>query len=86
MYNFMRFVQDIEQGREIEFRYNGRSYSITNTERGWQLTQDDRLMAKEEPDKSIFLEMLKTEVQLDRKDLKCIFDEHLFEEESLYIL
>ena len=86
MYSFEQLIEDVRHGREIEFRINGADYSITNTEMGWQVAENDRLLVSEISNDEALIEILKNEVVLKEKSIKDIFDHVLYDKESLFIL
>ena len=86
MYSFEQFIDDVKHGREIEFRINGVDYSITNTKMGWQIAEDNCLIVNGVSDEDLIIQIIKNEVLLDGKSLKKIFDDELYDKESLFIL
>ena len=86
---FYNLADFLRHGREIEFAYNGRQYSITNHSGFWYLCDDtdhillDTLSRFEEKD------LLVTKVAssvLGDLTIQEIFDKQLFADEGLAIL
>ena len=79
----------LKHGREIEFAYNGRQYSITNHSGFWYLCDDtdhillDTLSRFEEKD--LLVSKVATSV-LDGLSIQEIFDRQLYAEDGLTIL
>lgn len=86
---FSDFAGYLKQGREIEFAFNGRMYSITNHAGFWNLCDDtnhillDKICRFDE--KEILVSKI-AETRIDDVKISKIFDERLYEPEGLYIL
>lgn len=79
----------LKQGREIEFVYNGRRYSITNHEGVWNLCDDtDHILLNKIcrfDEKEILVSKI-AETIIDGMKISQIFDKRLYDTEWLYIL
>lgn len=86
---FCDLADYLKQGREIEFVYNGRMYSITNHSGFWYLCDDtdhillDKVCRFDE--KEILVSKI-AETMIDGRTITEIFDERLYDTEGLYIL
>lgn len=86
---FYDLADYLKHGREIEFAYNGRQYSITNHSGFWYLCDDtghiliDTLTRFE--DKDLLVSKVAASV-LDDLTIQEIFDGQLYVEDWLYIL
>ena len=87
--SFADLADYLKHGREIEFAYNGRQYSITNHSGFWYLCDDtdhillDTLSRFEEKD--LLVANVATSV-LGNLTIQEIFDRQLFADEGLAIL
>lgn len=87
--NFADLADYLKHGREIEFAYNGRQYSITNHSGFWYLFDDtdhillDTLSRFE--DKDLLVSKVAASV-LGDLTIREIFDKQLFADEGLAIL
>lgn len=88
IYTFEDMIKDLQNGREIEFRFQNNSYGIVNKESYWYLCCSEQK-------KSIKLCKFDDTAELAQKlldknifglDLKDIFDLSQYEKDSLYIL
>lgn len=86
---FYDLANYLKNGREIEFAYNGRQYSITNHSGFWYLCDDtdnvllDTLSRFEEKD--LLVSKVAASV-LGDLTIQEIFDRQLYAEDGLYIL
>lgn len=78
-YTFPIFRQDILQGREVEFKYEGSSYSITNTPNGicFNKFNEDSICFKSANE-------LIEKINLNGKTFEEIFNENKFQLITLY--
>ena len=79
----------LKQGREIEFVFNGRRYSITNHAGFWNFCDDtDHILLSKlcRFDETEVLVSKIAETIVDDMKLSRIFDEGLYDAEGLYIL
>ena len=87
--DFAVFADYLRQGREIEFVYKGRAYSITNHTGFWYLCDDtshtllETLCPFEE--KELLVEKTAAAV-LDDLTIREIFDRRVYDREKLCIL
>lgn len=87
--NFADLADYLKHGREIEFAYNGRQYSITNHSGFWYLCDDtdhillDTLSRFEEKD--LLVSRIKI-FSIEGLTIQEIFDRKLYSEEGLDIL
>lgn len=87
--DFAAFADYLRQGREIEFVYKGRAYSITNHSGLWYLCDDtshtllETLCPFEEKD--LLVEKIAAAV-LDDLNMREIFDRGVYDRERLCIL
>ena len=86
--SFSDFAGYLKQGREIEFVYNGRRYSITNHEGVWNLCDDTDYILLNKicrfDEKEILVSKI-AETIIDDLKISKIFDEGLYDTEG-YIL
>ncbi len=86
---FSNLAGYLKQGREIEFVYNGRRYSITNHEGVWNLCDDtDHILLNKIcrfDEKEILVSKI-AETIIDDLKISKIFDEGLYDTEGLFIL
>ena len=87
--NFADLADYLKHGREIEFAYNGRQYSITNHSGFWYLCDDtdhillDTVCRFEEKD--LLVSRIKI-FSIEGLTIQEIFDRKLYSEEGLDIL
>ena len=87
--SFADLADYLKHGREIEFAYNGRQYSITNHSRFWYLCDDtdhillDTLCRFEEKELLVSRIAIFT---IDGLTIQEIFDQQLYSEDGLDIL
>lgn len=87
--SFADLADYLKHGREIEFAYNGRQYSITNHSGFWYLCDDtdhillDTLSRFEEKD--LLVSRIKI-FSIEGLTIQEIFDRKLYSEEGLDIL
>ena len=87
--DFAALADYLRQGREIEFGYKGREYSITNHSGFWHLCDDtshtllETLCPFEEKD--LLVEKIAVAV-LDDLTIREIFDRRVYDREKLCIL
>ena len=89
MCRFAELAEHLRHGREIEFVYNKRSYSITNHSGYWYLCDDTAHVLLEALCRFEEKELLVAGTAahcLNGRSIAEIFDEHLYEEGSVYIL
>ncbi len=85
-YPFDKMVSDLRIGREIEFAYGGRNYSISQNAEGWQFCCDNVLLTQVHEDVEFLIRELTTDVSIEGLGLPAIFDQTLYQSSSLYIL
>lgn len=85
MYNYENLKKDLLIGREIEFKYNGKLYSLSNSPKGWSLCRDNEVIGNIFKEIQQFIKFLDA-VKLDEMSLKEIVDLNNYEEKTLYIL
>ncbi len=89
---FNDLEQFLKTGREIEFAYNGKHYSITNDSTGhWNFCLDEDtgsvLLERICPFKELdYLAEKVADTAIDGITIRRIFDELLYDESLLYIL
>ena len=87
--SFADLADYLQHGREIEFAYNGRQYSITNHSGFWYLCDDtdhillDTLCRFEEKGRLVSRIAIFT---IDGLTIQEIFDQQLYSEDGLDIL
>lgn len=89
MCNFSQLTDHLRHGREIEFAYLGKQYSITNHSGFWYLCDDTNhlLLSTLAPfaDKDLLISRTASAI-LDGKTISQIFDLCLYDPETLSIL
>ena len=88
--SFSELLQDLRIGREIEFSYQGKAYSITNDRYGnWNFycDTDSKLLQCICPfeDKQTLLDFVKAQ-RIEGTLLSEIFDQMLYDPDSICIL
>ena len=90
-YTFQDIKKQLEIGREIEFQYHNKQYSITNWDGYWWIYNDTDHITLSKVDyrvkdsyKSLIQELSK--LYIDNKSIVEIFDNLEYNTESLYIL
>lgn len=86
---FKDLADYLRQGREIEFQYKGRQYSITNHSGFWYLCDDTDHVLLETVCRFEEKEMLVSKIALamiDDLTIQQIFDRRAYDAEQLYIL
>ena len=87
--DFAQMAEYLRQGREIEFVYGGREYSITNRAGIWQLCDDTAHVQMEVLCRFEEKELLVKKVaaySLAGVTIERIFDEGLYDAERLAVL
>lgn len=87
--DFAAFADYLRQGREIEFGYKGRAYSITNHTGFWYLCDDTSHTLLETLCPFEEKELLVSKVaafNLDHLTIREIFDRRVYDREKLCIL
>ena len=86
---FYNLADYLKQGREIEFSYNGKQYSITNHSGFWYLCDDtDQLLLdtlSRFEDKDFLVSKVATSI-LGDLTIQEIFDRKIYAEDGLAIL
>ncbi|QIB26862.1 hypothetical protein [Caloranaerobacter azorensis] len=83
MYSFKDLKKDLLVGREIEFKYNGELYSISNSSKGWALCHNNAIIGNYFEDINYLINYIE-QVKIGNKYFREIFEQN--EYESLYIL
>lgn len=87
--DFAAFADYLRQGREIEFVYKGRGYSITNHSGFWHLCDDTSQTLLETlcpfEEKDLLVEKIAIAV-LGDLTIREIFDQRVYDREKLCIL
>lgn len=87
--SFAEIAQDLKEGREIEFSYHGKHYSITNSAGYWNFCcdTDEEVIKRICPfdDKAKLVECI-SNLGIDNVPLSMIFDEEKYDPQSVYIL
>lgn len=88
-FSFETILKSLECGREIEFSYNKKQYSITNSNGYWNFCcdTDNRLIEKICPfeDSSALISRISVYF-IDSTPISAIFDEGKYDTSSIYIL
>ncbi|MDY3982485.1 MAG: hypothetical protein SOY70_00555 [Veillonellaceae bacterium] len=83
-YKYKDLIEDLRIGHEIEFEYEGDKYAIVNRsiEPAWYISKNNKLYTSywDNP-----VDMV-TEILIDGKSLKEIFDNGLLDLKGFYIL
>lgn len=86
---FQELIDYIKVGREIEFVYNDKHYSITSYEKEWKMycddTKEELLNVLKSKDNDLLIEELMN-FSIEGRLLKDIFDKEEYDEKGLYIL
>lgn len=86
---FSELAEELRQGREIEFAYHGKQYSITNSEEYWNFCCDTDGVIIERlcpfNDKTKLIERV-SNIYIEGVPLSTIFDETKYDTQSLCIL
>lgn len=85
-YSFSKLLNDLKDGREIEFDYNGNTYSIVNGNGKWFLCEKKKsieLCNFEEVD--ILQEKIR-HIKIQDKSIEDIINKKLYVKDTLYIL
>ena len=86
---FRDLADFLRHGREIEFAYKGRLYSITNHSRYWHLCDDTDHILMETicpfEEKELLICRIGA-VVIDDLSIEQIFDKQVYDQEKLYIL
>ena len=85
MYTFEQLKKDLLAGREIEFKYNGNLYSLTNSFEGWALCINSELIGHHFKDINHLITFI-AQVKIDGVYLKELIDLNKYEQNTLYIL
>ena len=89
MYRFAELAEHLRHGREIEFVYNKRSYSITNHSGYWHLCDDTAHVLLQTlcrfEEKELLVEKTAA-FCLEGKRIADIFNEQLYDAGQLHIL
>lgn len=87
--SFAEIAEDLKEGREIEFSYRGKHYSITNSAGYWNFCCDTDKDVIERicpfDDKVKLVERISS-VCIDSVPLSMIFDKGKYDPQSVYIL
>ena len=89
MYRFAELAEHLRHGREIEFVYNKRSYSIANHSGYWHLCDDTAYVLLQTLCRFEEKELLAEKTAafcLEGKRIADIFNEQLYEAGQLHIL
>ena len=87
--SFADFADYLQHGREIEFAYNGRQYSITNHSGFWYLCDDTDHILLDTLSRFEEKELLVSKVAascLDGMSIREIFDRQLYDADEVSIL
>ena len=87
--NFADLADYLKHGREIEFAYNGRQYSITNHSGFWYLCDDTDHILLDTLSRFEEKELLVSRIAvftINGLTIQEIFDQKLYSEDSLDIL
>jgi hypothetical protein len=81
-YNYKLLLDDLADGREIEFNYNGIPYAIVNIVKGWYFVGNHKQIGEfyDNPH-----ELVKT-IAIDGKSIEEIFNSGDIPDEGFYIL
>lgn len=86
---FTELADYLRHGREIEFAYNGKQYSITNHSGFWYLCDDtDHILLEiicRFDEKEILISKVADDI-IDDLTIRQIFDGHFYDAERLSIL
>ena len=85
-YSFREMLHDLKCGREIEFIYNEKNYSIVNGNDKWFFCEEQKsieLCGFEE--KSILVKKIKN-MTVQNESVENVINKKLYRENSLYIL
>lgn len=85
---FKQILDSLELGREIEFSYNNRQYSITNSEGYWNFCCDTAPATTEQicpfKDRALLISRVSA-YSIENTPLSLIFDEEKYDKNSLCI-
>ncbi|WP_066497302.1 hypothetical protein [Abyssisolibacter fermentans] len=87
-YNYENLIEDLQQGREIEFSYKDKDYAIVNHANYWFLIFSDvklQVPLCKFEDKQKLTELVGL-IAVEDVNLEKIFNKKLYDENSLYIL
>ena len=73
-YSFKEFYNDLSIGREIEFEYKGKKYSITKTPNGWSFSRFYEVNVNNIQNFSTYQELI-TAAKIDDNLFMSVFDE-----------
>lgn len=81
-YDYKLLIEDLSDGREIEFKYNDILYGIVHFSEGWYFVTDNKRVSEyyENP-----LELVKT-IRIDGKSLEKLFNSGEIPDEGFYVL
>ncbi|ONI42084.1 hypothetical protein AN639_10750 [Candidatus Epulonipiscium fishelsonii] len=88
MYNFNNLIDDLNHGREIEFKFNNSSYSITNFKGFWYFyCEETHISIRLSPfeDKLNLINAISSP-KIIGIDIKDIFNHKRYDSDSLFIL
>lgn len=81
-YNYRLLLDDLSDGREIEFKYNEISYGIVNLAKGWYFVSANKRIGDFYDDPH---ELVKT-ISIEGKTLEEIFNSGDIPDEGFYVL
>lgn len=81
MYNYQELERDLLMGREIEFKIDSNQYGIMRWQEGWSFYKNNKAIFEEYKD---VFELI-SDIRIDGKTLKYIFDNTKFESDNLTI-
>lgn len=81
-YNYKFLLEDLSDGREIEFKYNKIQYGIVNTAKGWYFVGNNKRLSEfyEDP-----LDLVVT-IFIEGKKIEEIFNSGEILDEGFYVL
>jgi hypothetical protein len=81
-YDYKLLIEDLSDGREIEFKYNDILYGIVHFSEGWFFVADNKRVSEyyKKP-----LELVKT-IRINEKTLENLFDNGEIPDEGFYVL
>ena len=84
---FKELAESLRCGREIEFSYNNKQYSITTSQRHWNFCCDDKLIERVCPfaDKEALVNFVAS-FCIEGTPIPIIFDEERYDASSVCIL
>lgn len=85
-YSFKELLHDLKTGREIEFNYNGKTYSIVNGNDKWYFCEENQITELCDFEETDILQDKIKKLFIQNKSVDDIINKKLYMDKTLYIL